>query len=172
MTIYLGCGLTHVPRNVFSDYVSLLHRIAAELECAGTEVKYALKHSDPHLAEKPFEEKARLCYLWDREFVEKADVLVAEASYPSTGLGIELQIAESHGKPIIVCFRAGSDTRAAEVRYENPDHTRHTLQIGDGYVSLMALGIPSVFKVIRYQHADDCISELVRAVLELKREDS
>ena len=157
---------------MFSDYVSLLHRIAAELEGIDTKVKYALKHSDPQLAEKPFEEKARLCYLWDRELVEKADVLIAEASYPSTGLGIEMQIAESHGKPIIICFRAGSDTRAAEVRYENPDHTRHTLQIGDGYVSLMALGIPSVFKVMQYERADDCIPQLVRAVLELKRDDS
>jgi nucleoside 2-deoxyribosyltransferase len=169
MTIYLGCGLTHVPRDVFSDYVSLVHRIAAELEGAGTKVIYALKHSDPQLAEKPFDERARLCYLWDRELVEKADILVAEASYSSTGLGIEMQIAESHGKPIIICFRTSADTQAAAIQYENPDHTRHTLQIGDGYVSLMALGIPSVFKVIRYERADDLMPQLVRAVLELKR---
>src|SRR5687767_13691920 len=108
MTIYLGCGLTHVPRDVFLDYVAQLHRIAAELERTGTKVMYALKHSDPQLAEKPFEEKARLCYLWDRELVEKADVLIAEATYPSTGLGIEMQIAESCGKPIIICFQARS----------------------------------------------------------------
>jgi nucleoside 2-deoxyribosyltransferase len=171
MNIYLSCGLTHVPRRVFLDYVSLLHRIAAALEEAGAKVTYALKHSDPQLAEKPFEDKARLCYLWDRELVEHADVLVAEASYPSTGLGIEMQIAESHGKPIIICFRAGSDTRAAEVQYENPDHTRHTLQIGDGYVSLMALGLPTVFKVIRYNCADDCIPQVVDALRELKRDD-
>jgi hypothetical protein len=172
MNICLGCGLTHVPRDVFSDYVSLLHRIAAELERTGTKVMYALKHSDPQLAEKPFEERARLCYLWDRKLVEEADVFVAEATYPSTGLGIEMQIAESHGKPIIICFRAGIDTRAGEVRYENPDHTHHTLQIGDGYVSLMALGIPGVYKVIRYERADDCIPQLVSAVLELKRDAS
>jgi hypothetical protein len=157
---------------MFSDYVSLLHRIAAELEGAGATVMYALKHSDPQLAERPFDERARLCYVWDREMVEKADVLVAEATHVSTGLGIEMQIARSQGKPIIICFRAGNDTRAAEVRYENPDHTRHTLQIGDGYVSLMALGIPSVFKVIRYERADDCIPQLVHAVMELKRDDA
>lgn len=170
MIVYLGCGLTHVPRAVFLDYVSMLHRIATELERTGAEVMYALKHSDPQLAEKPLEERARLCYLWDRELVERADVLIAEATYPSTGLGIEMQMAESRGKPIIICFRAGMDTRAPEVRYENPDRTRHILQIGDGYVTLMALGIPSVFKVIRYERADDCILQLARAVLELKRD--
>ena len=171
MTVYLGCGLTHVPRAVFLDHVAMLHRIATELERTGTEVMYALKHSDPQLAEKPFEERARLCYLWDRKLVERSDVLIAEATYPSTGLGIEMQMAESRGKPIIICFRASIDTRAAEVRYENPDHTRHTLQIGEGYVSLMALGIPSVFKIIPYERPDDCISQLARAILELKRDD-
>src|SRR5262245_2745863 len=103
MKVYIGCGLTYVPRDRFQGYVALVHRLAAALrgnQCE--EVMYALINSDPQLAEKPFGERARLCYLWDRELVEKADVMVAEATYPSTGLGIEMQIAENRGKPIII----------------------------------------------------------------------
>ena len=67
---------------------------------------YALVNSDPQLASKPFEERARLCYLWDRNMVEQAELIIAEASFPSTGLGIEMQIAESKGTPIILWWVA------------------------------------------------------------------
>jgi hypothetical protein len=170
MKVYLGCGLTHVPRDAFDGYVSFIHRLAAALRADGCDdVTYALVDSDPQLAEKPFGERARLCYVWDRNLVEKADVLVAETTYPSTGLGIEMQIAESLDKPIIVCFRAVAVTRAAPVEYENPDHSHHSLQIGEGYVSLMALGIPSVFRVVRYENDDDGIAQVVEAICALRR---
>jgi len=151
MKIYLACALTHVPRDEFDDYVRFLHDTAEHLKRElGAEVKYALRDSDPQLAEKPFNERARLCYLWDKEMVEWADVVVAEASFPSTGLGIELQIAASHAIPITILFQTSTARRASPVAYENPDHTSHHLQVGEGYVSLMALGLPSVVKVIPY----------------------
>jgi hypothetical protein len=173
MKVYLGCGLTHVPRAAFEKYVAFIHRLASALRAGGCEeVTYALMNSDPQLAEKPFGERARLCYVWDRDLVEKADVLVAEASYPSTGLGIEMQIAENRDKPIVVCFRATADNRVAQVEYENPDHSHHALQIGEGYVSLMALGIPSVFRVVRYDQDDDGIAQVLKAISSLKRDDT
>jgi hypothetical protein len=57
-----------------------------------------------------------------------------------TGLGIQLQIAESNGTPIILCFRDFGSNKVETVSYENPDHSRHTLQVGEGFVTLMALG--------------------------------
>lgn len=103
MKIYLACGLTHVPRDEFESYVELLHKMAEHMATNfKADVKYALKDSDPQLAHKPFEDRARLCYLWDKEMVEWADVIIAEASYPSTGLGIELQLACSQETPIIL----------------------------------------------------------------------
>jgi hypothetical protein len=140
MNVYIACGLAHVPRSSFQRYANFIHTTAEALRQLGcVHVTYALKHSDPQLAEKPFAERAKLCYLWDREMVEAADVLVAEASYPSTGLGIELQIAESKGTPIITCFNRSEENRLTPVEYENPDHSHHELQIGEGFVSLMAL---------------------------------
>jgi hypothetical protein len=64
-------------------------------------VQYALVNRDPQLAEKPFEERARLCYLWDKEFIQQADLVIAEASFPSTCIGIELQISENKGIPVL-----------------------------------------------------------------------
>jgi len=98
MKIYIACGLTHVPRGaIFDQHVAFIHALAGGMNSAGHEVKYALVNSDPELASKPSEERARLCYSWDRNMVEQAELVIAEASFPSTGVGIEMQIAERKG---------------------------------------------------------------------------
>ncbi|WP_158684192.1 hypothetical protein [Methylobacterium sp. 285MFTsu5.1] len=155
MKIYIACGLTHVPRHEFTSYVQLIHALAQDLRDSGHSVKYALVDSDPQLEEKPFEDRAKLCYLWDREMVSDADLVVGEASYPSIGLGIELQVAEAAGTPAMLIFRRDPILRADSVRYENPDHSVHGLQVGEGYVSLMALGLPNVVTVFGYEEADE-----------------
>ncbi len=165
MNIYLACSLTHVPRFLFDSYVNSIHCLALALESenCGT-VKYALVNSDPQLAEKPLEDKARLCYLWDRKMVENADLIVSEASFPSTGLGIEMQIAEAKDIPIILCFRDYGKNKADPIEYKNPDQKKHCLQIGEGYISLMALGMPNIFRVIKYQDTKDCILKVISTV--------
>lgn len=150
---------------MFERYVSFIHNLAQALRADGaTKVTYALINSDPQLAEKPFSERARLCYLWDRELVEGADLIVAEASFPSIGMGIELQIAETIGKPIVLCFHRSKEYQSPPVSYTNPDTKQHDLQIGEGYVSLMALGIPTVFKVIGYENESQAIASVLDAV--------
>jgi hypothetical protein len=167
MKIYIGCGLTHVPRGkTFEEHTGFIHTLADQLKEAGHEVTYALVNSDPQLARKPFNERAKLCYLWDRNMVEAADLLIAEASFPSTGLGIEMQIAETRGTPIIVCVRDFGFNKVTPVRYENPDHTEHDLQIGDGFVTLMALGVPTIFRVVNYVDPADGLRQ-VMAVMSL-----
>lgn len=167
MKIYLACGLTHVPRDSFERYVAFIHSLASHLVRVGAEVKYALKDSDPQLASRPAGEKAKLCYLWDREMVQWADLVVAECSYPSTGVGIELQIAEQQGVPIIICFEDSGATEAAPVEYQNPDGKHHQLQIGEGHVTLMALGLPTVFRVIPYVDQEEGIKRVASTVASL-----
>lgn len=55
------------------------------------------------------------------------------------------------------------------IDYENPDHSRHALQIGEGYVSLMALGLPTVFSVISYNSDEEGSSNVLKAVQLLER---
>lgn len=83
-------------------------------------------------------------------------------------LGIELQIAEANDIPIILCFRDYGGNMAAPVIYENPDHSRHNLQIGEGYISLMALGIPSVFEVLRYYSSEDGVKKIIATLERLR----
>jgi len=165
MKIYIACALTHVPRGaIFEEHVAFIHALAEKLKSAGHEVMYALVNSDPQLALKPFEERARLCYLWDRNMVEQAELVIAETSFPSTGVGVEMQIAESKGTPIIVCFRDFGTNKVDSVSYENPDRSRHNLQVGDGFVTLMALGVPAIFKVIRYSDDQDGLAKVMSAL--------
>jgi hypothetical protein len=163
MRIYVACGLTHVPRNRFEEYAAFIHALAGRLEGDGHEVNYALRDSDPQLEEKPSEDRARLCYVWDREMVESAELIIAEVSFPSLGVGIELQVAETEGVPALLAFLEDEGTRAAPVSYETPDHKRHILQIGEGYVTLMALGLPNVYKVLSYREYSEAIERLAEA---------
>jgi nucleoside 2-deoxyribosyltransferase len=161
MKIYIACGLTHVPRDEFAEYVSFIDALAGRLETqCSAEVRYALKDSDPQLALKPFAERARLCYLWDTEMVEWADVVLAEASHPSTGLGIELQVACGRGIPVVLLFKLDEQHRATPVQYETADDEVHSLQLGEGFVSLMALGLPNVHRVLAYSSTEEALSEV------------
>ncbi len=170
MRIYIACGLTHVPRRHFAEYTASIHQLADHLSRnEGHQVKYALVNSDPELASKPFDTRARLCYLWDVEMVREAEVVIAECSFPAIGLGIELQSAVDNETPIILAFRDFNDNRANPVTYTNPDNTEHELQIGDGYVSLMALGLPTVAKVHRYAAMEEGISDIAESVKQLQR---
>ncbi len=44
-----------------------------------------------------------------KDIIETCDVMIAEVSFPSTGLGIELGLASSFGRPIICIYRKGSE---------------------------------------------------------------
>ena len=43
-----------------------------------------------------------------KEILKQVDYMIAEVSYPSDGLGIELVWADSYGKPIIAVYKSGS----------------------------------------------------------------
>ncbi|MCA6118875.1 hypothetical protein J6524_28935 [Bradyrhizobium sp. WSM 1738] len=171
MKIYIACALTHVPRSLFDEHVAFIHQLAKALreDDPNADIKYALVNSDPQLSTKPAAERARLCYVWDRAMVEEADLVIAEASFPSTGLGIEMQLAESNGTPIILCFRDFGANKVRSQAYENPDHSRHELQVGEGFVTLMALGIPTIFRTIQYCGPQDGIALVLDAVNSLRQ---
>ena len=168
MDIYLACGLTHVPREAFSEYVAFIHDLASGISAPDATVRYALRDSDPQLAERPETDRPALCYLWDRRMIEGSDALVAEATFPSTGLGIELQIASAKGIPIVLVYNSSDRYRAPPVCYSNPDHSRHQLQVGDGFISLMALGLPGIFRAIPYSSTDSAILATQEALGELR----
>src|SRR5262245_23365710 len=122
MKIYISCSLTHLPRNVFHEYVTFIHNLADTLKKHGHSVKYALVDSDPQLAGEAEKDKARLCYLWDKEKIIWSDLVIAEASFPSLGVGIELQLAQFQNIPAIICYKDFGDNKANSEGYKNPDN--------------------------------------------------
>lgn len=161
MNIYIACALTHVPESCFEDYSNLIVNIADQLSSHGHEVKYALANSDPQLAKQDDNCKAKLCYQWDKDMVLWSDLVIAEASFPSTGMGIELQLADNNKIPIVICFKEDLDNKADPKTYRGVDHIDHNLQIGDGYISLMALGLPSLKNIVKYSSRLDLFNQIV-----------
>lgn len=166
MQIYLACGLTHVPREIFHHYTAYIHELARQLRIINgiDKVRYALIDSDPQLASKPESEQAAICYSWDREMVEESDLIIADASFPSTGLGIELQIADSSDVPVVMLVGNLGINQVKMVQYKNPDNNYHYLQIGKGIVSLMALGLPAIREIVLYKTFAEAILEAVEVV--------
>jgi hypothetical protein len=54
--------------------------------------------------------------------------------------------------------------KVESVEYENPDHSRHHLQVGEGFVTLMALGVPTIFRVLKYSDREDGVLQVLHAI--------
>lgn len=50
-------------------------------------------------------------YLRDRAWLEQADLVIAEVSVTSLGVGYELGLAEALGKPVFVFYRKNADKK-------------------------------------------------------------
>ena len=164
MKIYLACALTHVPDSHFGEYTTYLVELAQKLKSLGHEVKCALEDSDPQLASIERSRKASLCYTWDRDMVEWAELMIAESSFPSTGMGIELQLADNSQTPIILCFHDYGLNRAKSKKYFGADGNAHNLQVGEGFISLMALGLPSLKCIVQYESELDLLNQILSAL--------
>lgn len=72
-----------------------------------------------------------------------------------------MQITESKDIPLIICYERSEARRSKTKLYENPDHHTHHLQVGEGFISLMALGLPNVFSIVPYSEESECIEGLI-----------
>lgn len=159
--VFIGSALTHLPLKVFDEYKSLIIDIAnlveTTFECKAT---HALENSEPVLLNYKKKQRPTECYKMDRKHVEQCDLFIAEASFPSTGLGQELQIAETNKKPIILIYRNYINNLAEEKNYKNKSGDNHSVEIGNRIVSVMAQGNPAIIKEIYYDSSKECIKQL------------
>ncbi len=102
MNIYFSCSLTG-GRNDQPVYAAIVDYLLSE----GHEVPTAhLARSDVMDAERvvdPVEVFTR-----DVEWVQACDTLIADVSTPSHGVGYEIALALSLGKPVLCCYREGA----------------------------------------------------------------
>lgn len=101
MNVYFSCSITG-GRNEEGIYQT----IVKELQCLGHDVPTAHlslpQVMDLELVVDPVEIFER-----DMAWLRACDVVVAEVSSPSHGVGYEIAYALSLGKPVLCCYKAG-----------------------------------------------------------------
>jgi deoxycytidylate deaminase len=134
--IYLSCGLTNTPASA-RDLYDLLKHGASEV---GVEMYCPHEHTDPlkATAHSPQE-----IYELDKKRVQESGAVVAVVTWPSLGVGIELEWAASSKKPIVLLNEKGA------------------------LVSRAALGLPSIVYHIEYENADAAKRQLKNVLKQL-----
>ena len=83
--------------------------------------------ADPEITERGQENLSdREIFERDLEWLEESDVLIAEATTPSLGVGYEIAVAEDMGKPVLCLFRPGPGKKLSAMIAGNPAVTVKT----------------------------------------------
>ena len=100
------------------EYAEVYREIVARLKELGHEV--LTEHvADPDVLRKEKNIAPREVYERDIRLLHKADLLLAEISKPSTGVGYEIAFALAHGKPVLAVYLKG--LRMTKMITGNPD---------------------------------------------------
>jgi nucleoside 2-deoxyribosyltransferase len=105
MNVYFSCSLTG-GREDQPVYAALVNAMQAQ----GHQVLTAHLASQEVMEEEAVVDPATV-YQRDISWVETCDVVVAEVSTPSHGVGYEIAHALDRGKPVLCCHRAGARVR-------------------------------------------------------------
>src|ERR1035437_8044687 len=97
--IYVGCSIAHAPDEYLAEIAELKNLIKKEFDC---ELMEFIPKGEGTVQE---------VYLNDiHNAVFNCDVMVAEVSYPSLGLGWEMAtVVEKFKKPILMCAKEGTN---------------------------------------------------------------
>ena len=79
---------------------------------------------DPHLTEQGNDGSAESIWQRDTAWLKQADIVIAECSTPSLGVGYELAFAEAMGKPVHV-FYGKTDGRLSAMLAGDPHFGIH-----------------------------------------------
>lgn len=120
---------------------ALYHRMIERLKSYGTVLTEHV--GDPSLTEKGGDGGS--AYIWKRDtaWLSECDVVIAECSTPSLGVGYELGFAEAHGKPVTV-FYGGEEGRLSAMLEGN-----------------------SSFRIVYYSSEEELMRELDRTMEEV-----
>ena len=140
LNIYFSCSITggRSQQQVYAEIVKFLINEGHEVPTA-------------HLASEDVIEKeiiadAPTVYKRDIGWVRGCDVLVAEVSTPSHGVGYEIAAALYEGKPVLCCH---------EKKYTIMDHTKEKFSVGGDYKEAPPPPRPRTIKSDRILHIED-----------------
>lgn len=85
--VYFGCALSHAPKEFIRDIEKIKKALRKKVE-----VLEFLGLEHPSISD---------AYQYDTNCVRRCDIVVANITYPSLGLGMEMGIAIENKKPLI-----------------------------------------------------------------------
>lgn len=113
MKIYFACSITG-GREFESVYQDIVHALA---ENGHSVLTAHLVESDVMEAEAELSPED--VYSRDIDWIRECDVLIAEVSVPSHGVGYEIGFALGNGKPVLALYREGR--KVSKMISGNPD---------------------------------------------------
>ena len=101
MKIYFSCSITggRADEGVYQLLVAEMLRLGIEVPTAHL--------SEPGVVDLEKVVDAGEIYHRDMNWLKECDAVVAEVSTPSHGVGYEIALALTLGKPVLCCFRQG-----------------------------------------------------------------
>ncbi len=88
------------------EHAAIYQQLVAQLQTLGHEVLSA-HVADPDVLEREKDTTPRLVFERDVAWVHHCDVMIAEVSTPSLGVGYEYGLAVQLGKPVLCVYRSG-----------------------------------------------------------------
>lgn len=120
--VYVGCALTHASDSFKQDIIKLKEKLKRKyeiLEFLGQGLEYTPEQ----------------VFLWDINCVRSCDVLIANVTYPSIGLGAEFGTAIERNKPIITIAEETARVSRFVYGYKNKNYfTKRYASITDAVV--------------------------------------
>lgn len=89
-------------------------------------------------------------YSRDIAWIEECQVLIAEVSTPSHGVGYEIAYALSIGKPVLCCYREGKRVSKMITGNTHPNITVRSYQTPMGAVGLVKNFLDDMHKITQY----------------------
>lgn len=116
--VYFACSIRggRGDAELYGALIRLIQKHATVL----TEI-FADHTLTPHGMNKP----AREIWQTDLDWIREADVVIAEVTNPSLGVGYEIAKAEEWGKPVLALYRPSSDRKLSGMILGSPGVTNH-----------------------------------------------
>ena len=134
--------MSNVPLKHKDKHVNNMKKILKNLNNNSDYNIYSgLTHPAPIDRKLHILEENKVLYEWYKSLISNSDIFIADVTYPSTGVGIELNIASNLNKPIYLII---------DINITNENE-----------VSKMILGIPNFVKLLKYTNSIISIEELL-----------
>jgi 2'-deoxynucleoside 5'-phosphate N-hydrolase len=101
------------------DNLPIYQHIVQRLQAQGHTVLSA-HVADPQVLDREKDVPPRTVFDRDVAWVEECDVMIAEVSTPSTGVGYEYGYAIQIGKPVLCVYRSAQSVRMTKMILGNP----------------------------------------------------